>query len=80
MECNYIIDNTDEFLSSVKTNRKNLTKEQLYRESVEKWEKCLRSNKNNRYAERLMKAVENMNKAMNDLLVAKSNNKNNLSN
>lgn len=68
MECNYIIDNTDEFLSSVKVNRKNLTKEQLYRESVEKWEKCLRSNKNNRYAEKLMKSVENMNKCMNDLL------------
>lgn len=80
MQCNYVVDNIDEFLSSVKINRKNLTKEQIYRESVDKWEKCLRSNKNNRYAERLMKAVENMNKCMNDLLATKSNTKNNLSN
>jgi len=68
MKCNYVIENTDEFLSSVKVNRKNLTKEQIYRESIDKWIKCLNSNKNNKYGERLFKAVENMNKAMNDLI------------
>ncbi|MFA7084693.1 MAG: hypothetical protein WC141_09180 [Arcobacteraceae bacterium] len=61
MEVNYIIDNVDEFIASVKINNKGKTKQQIYRESVDKWVKCLK------YAERLMKCVNNMNKAFEDL-------------
>lgn len=67
MEVNYVIDNVDEFLSSVKINNKGKTKQQIYKESVDKWVKCLKSNKNNKYGERLMKCVNNMNKAFQEL-------------
>jgi hypothetical protein len=51
-------DNLDDLKKSSKINTKGLIIQQQYRNAIDKWEKCLRSNKNNKYAERSDKCVK----------------------
>lgn len=53
-----IIDDLQSFLKP--SSKKTL--EQQYRDSVTSWVRCLSSNENKLYGERLFKAVERMNK------------------
>ena len=57
-EPNAIIYDLQSFLKP--SSKKTL--EQQYRDSVTSWVRCLSSNKNKLYGERLLKAVERMNK------------------
>ncbi len=69
--------NSNDFLGMVNPKKPKMSLKDKYRVSVEKWIKVLESDQNNKYGERLMMAVENMNKCQDNYLESidtKSNN------
>lgn len=61
-------DNITDFFRIKKTT-KNL--QQQYSDLVTRWEKCLKSDKNNKYGERLFKITQRMDEVRNKILKSK---------